>query len=216
METEDTQQNNLSVAHIATQQEKLDAIFGITGGKSVDEFLDDLKLDADQISSTVDQIDDTVKNEIQRLDNIQLDIKNNDGDVTLNLASMDKSLASIEDMVELSKDVIRHVAQSILATPLIDSEAVQAYSKLIESIHVNIAEFIQVYREKQNFVNKIKFSIFQQEQKKEFALFKHNLDLEKIKAKDGPTPIDPDDVSTRPWNQEQLTKFLSEHADELQ
>lgn len=35
--------------HIATQQEKLDAIFGITGGKSVDEFLDDLSFeDANQ------------------------------------------------------------------------------------------------------------------------------------------------------------------------
>jgi hypothetical protein len=32
-------------AHIASQQEKLDAIFGITGGKTVDEFLESLSLD---------------------------------------------------------------------------------------------------------------------------------------------------------------------------
>lgn len=36
--------NELSTSQIATQQEKLDAIFGITGGKSVDEFLDGLSL----------------------------------------------------------------------------------------------------------------------------------------------------------------------------
>jgi len=32
-------------AHIATQQEKLDAVFGITQGKSVDEFLESLSID---------------------------------------------------------------------------------------------------------------------------------------------------------------------------
>ena len=36
--------------HIATQQEKLDALFGITGGKDVDSFLDGLSLsEAEQI-----------------------------------------------------------------------------------------------------------------------------------------------------------------------
>lgn len=37
---------------------------------------------------------------------------------------MDHSLKQIEEMVELSKDVMRHVADSILATTLIDSESV--------------------------------------------------------------------------------------------
>lgn len=36
---------DMPVAHIASQEEKLNALFGITGGKSVDEFLDGLKLD---------------------------------------------------------------------------------------------------------------------------------------------------------------------------
>jgi hypothetical protein len=70
---------------------------------------------------------------------------------------MELSLKSIEDMVQLSKDVLRHVADSILATPLIDSEAVQAYSKLMESIHVNINEFISLYKSKADFINRIKF-----------------------------------------------------------
>ena len=207
--------NQISVTHIATQQEKLDAIFGITGGKTVDEFLDGLKLDTNQISSTIDAIDANVKAEVDKLDSLEVDVKSTDGNVSLSLASMDDSLKSIEDMIDLAKDVVRHVADGILATPLIDSEAVQAYSKLIESIHLNIVEFISVYRDKQNFANKVKFAIFQQEQKKEFALFKHNLDLEKMKAKDGPSSIEPDGVSTRDWNQEQMTKFLSEHMDDI-
>ena len=75
----------------------------------------------------------------------------------LDIASMSKSLKEVEDMVTLSKNILSHVANSILATTLIDSEAVQAYSKLLESIHLNIVEFIQVYKSKQDFINKIKF-----------------------------------------------------------
>ncbi len=76
------------------------------------------------------------------------------------MVSIDHSLHELEDIIDLSKDVIRHVHSSILATPLIDSEAVQAYSKLVESIHINISEFIGVYRDKQNFINKVKFAMF--------------------------------------------------------
>ena len=73
---------------------------------------------------------------------------------------MNKSLKEVEDLIELSKDVVRHVASGILATSLIDSETVQAYSKLLESIHINISEFISIYKDKQNFIDKIKFAMF--------------------------------------------------------
>lgn len=49
--------NDLNAHHIATQQEKLDAIFGITGGKSVDEFLSSLTLESDDVQNTVLSID---------------------------------------------------------------------------------------------------------------------------------------------------------------
>lgn len=49
--------NELSAPHIATQQEKLDAIFGITGGKTVDEFLDSLTLESGNVQKTLDAID---------------------------------------------------------------------------------------------------------------------------------------------------------------
>ena len=39
-------------------------------------------------------------------------------------------------------------------------------------------------------------------------LFKHNLDMEKLKAKDGPDVIDVENVTTKEWNQEQITKML--------
>ena len=205
----DIKDNNTT--HIATQQEKLDAIFGITGGKTVDDFLNGLELETSKITETMDDIDSTVKTQITQLDNSQLKIESGETEVSLELANMELSLKSIEDMVQLSKSVLKHVADSILATPLIDSEAVQAYSKLMESIHVNINEFISLYKSKSDFINKIKFQLFQQQQKKELMLFKHKLDMERLKANDGPDVIDAENVTTKEWNQEQITKMLDEY-----
>ena len=202
-------------AHIATQQEKLDVIFGITGGKPVDEFLDGLSLEAGNVQAAIDSIEQNVKDQVEKLDSCQVSIQNGQSsNVVLDIASMDMSLKEIEGMVELSKDVLRHVASSILATTLIDSEAVQAYSKLLESIHVNIVEFLQVYKDKQNFVNKIKYALFQQQQKKELMLYKHNLEVEKLKLKNGPDTVNADAVQTRPWSQEDVTKWLNDNDDD--
>ena len=152
--------NDLSAAHIATQQEKLDAIFGITGGKSVDEFLDGLSLETGKIEDAMLSIDNAVQRQVESLDSCQVQISAGSSDVMLQMSSMEHSLKEIEGMIDLSKDVLKHVADSILATPLIDSEAVQAYSKLMESIHVNIGEFISVYRDRLSFMNKVKFAMF--------------------------------------------------------
>ena len=200
--------NNISSVHIATQQEKLDAIFGITGGKSIDDFLNDLSLDSDKLHETIESIDQSFKDQIQNIEKHQLS-----ADVNMpliDMKSMEHSLSEIEGIIDLAKNVMRHVAQSILATPLIDSEAVQAYSKLIESIHISIAEFISVYKDKQNFINKIKFAMFDQQQKKDLLKYKHNLTLELIKAKEGPKTIEADNINSRSWSQEDVTKFLNE------
>ena len=209
------QMSELSAKHIATQQEKLDAIFGITGGKTVDEFLDGLSLEAGDVQKTMDSIEQNVKDQVEKLDSCEVSIQDGrSSSIVLDIATMDHSLKEIEDMVQLSKDVLKHVADSLLATSLIDSEAVQAYSKLLESIHVNIQEFISVYKDKQSFVNKIKFALFTQQQKKELMLYKHNLELERIKLKDGPATVDADSMTTRPWSQEEVTKLMNEQQDD--
>lgn len=64
------------------------------------------------------------------------------GTSILEIKSMDLSLKEVEDMIGLSKRMFKHIADSILTTDLVDSELVQAASKLLESIHINIAEFI--------------------------------------------------------------------------
>lgn len=209
-----TSNDTTQIPHIATQQEKLDAIFGITGGKSVDDFLNDLTLDdRSQVDSTLSSMDSALKEKFSEIDEMQksIDVKANSNDQSIiQITSIEKSLQEVEDIIYLAKDVIKHVANSILATPLIDSEAVQAYSKLIESLHINIAEFIQLYKDKNNFLNKVKFAIFKQEQMKELLKYKHDLELEKIKAKE-PKSIDADNIEDgRSWKQEDITKLITE------
>ncbi len=208
--------------HIATQQEKLDAIFGITGGKDIDTFLDSLSLNsAEEIKndalSAIDQLsslDQNIQDKMSQIQDMPTTMALPISDLSIQMMSMDHSLKELEEMVELSKDVIKHVQASILATPLIDSEAVQAYSKLMESIHISISEFIGVYRDKQNFINKVKFAIFDKEQKKELLRYKTDLQKELLLAKEGPKTIEADAVETssKSWNVDQITKILDKSS----
>jgi len=50
-------------------------------------------------------------------------------------------------------------------------------------MHLNIAEFISIYKQKSKFVEKIKLMIFQQQQRIELAELKHRQNLELIEAK---------------------------------
>lgn len=200
-------------AHIATQEEKLNAIFGITGGKSVDEFLDSLSLDDNNTSAQLSAFDQSMKNKISELDQMSIDLSAGGQVVQLQMKSMEHSLEQVEELVNVSKDIIKHVAQSILATPLIDSEAVQAYSSLIECIRISIDEFIGVYRDKINFINKVKFEMLKLSNAKELALYKHNLALEAYKAKAGPEIIDAESCTTsQNWSQEDAVKFLNDNG----
>lgn len=53
--------------------------------------------------------------------------------------------------------------------------------------------------------------MFTQQQKKELMLYKHNLEIEKLKLKNGPDSVEPDSVTTRQWKQEDITRLLNEN-----
>lgn len=151
-----------------SSKDRIDAVLGITGGKSVDDFLDSLSLDTESIHTTMSSIDDTVKTSIQQIDDAAMqlqkcsssEIQDTNSSSILQLKNMDLSMQQVEEMIELSKKMFKHIAESILTTDLVDSELVGAASKLLESIHINISEFIQLYRSKQQFIDKIRVMIF--------------------------------------------------------
>ena len=199
-----------------SSKDKIDAVLGITGGKSVDEFLDGLSLDTEAIHETLGAIDDQVQTSLQNIDQAASNIQSQSEQSSsiLEIKNIDLSLREVEDMISLSKKMFKHIAESILTTDLVDSELVQAASKLLESIHINIAEFIQLYRSKQQFVDKIKVMIFQQEQKKELMLLKHKLDLEKISKKDTGDPKAVEAEGMVSYSQESIIKAMNIHDDD--
>ena len=199
-----------------SSKDKIDAVLGITGGKSVDEFLDGLSLDTEAIHETLGAIDDQVQTSLQNIDQAASNIQSQSeqGSSILEIKNIDLSLREVEDMISLSKKMFKHIAESILTTDLVDSELVQAVSKLLESIHINIAEFIQLYRSKQQFVDKIKVMIFQQEQKKELMLLKHKLDLERLSKKDAGDPKAVEAEGMVSYSQESIIKAMNTHDED--
>lgn len=178
------------MGELKSTKQKLDEMFGITDGKTVDDFLDGLNLDAQKIEDTMSSIDDGVKAQMKQIDECSKGIMENPGDSVLQIKTMDDSLKQVEDLVVLAKGIFKHIYESVMASDLIDSELVQSLANLMEGIHLNIQEFISLYRDKANFVNKIKTLVFQQQQKKELMRIKHEYDMEKLKFKDGPQTID--------------------------
>lgn len=73
---------------------------------------------------------------------------------------MDASLREVEDLIELSKKLFKHLYENIISSDLIDSELIEAAAKMLESVHVNIGEFLQLYRDKQRFAEKIRVMVF--------------------------------------------------------
>lgn len=211
--SEVNESNKQETAPIVSSKEKIDAILGITGGKSVDEFLDSLTLDIDTVNGAMSQINDTAKTAMDKLDSCQQAIIQQGAQPSiLQINDMQLAQKELEDVIMLSKQVYKHVAESVLATDLIDAELVHATSAMFAEIRASLSEFMSFYKNKQNFIDKIKYAIFQQEQKKELMLLKHQLELEKMKQKNADDADDLDEIGGKSyvWDQDAVMKRFAE------
>lgn len=162
-----------------SSKEKIDEMLGIQDNQSIDDYLDSLNMNVDQISATFGQIEDSVKQSVSDIDS-EIAKMNSDQNSILTIQNLDLSLKEIEDLIGLSKQIFKHIYDSITTTDLIDSELVHSCASMLESIHLNLAEFISIYKDKQKYIDKIKLMIFQQQQKKELMELKHRHDMEKL------------------------------------
>ena len=128
------------------------------------------------------------------------------------MKDLDSAMCEIEELISLSKKMFKHVYESICSSDLIDSELVSSISKLLEGIHINIAEFISLYKDKQRYVDKVRLMIFQQEQRKELMNIKHQQEIEKIKLKQQDNVVDADGDSV--YNQDYVIKMLEKYDQE--
>lgn len=86
--------------------------------------------------------------------------------------------------------MFQHVVNNITSSDLLDPELVHAAASFLESIHLNVAEFISIYKAKTKFVEKIKVMVFQQQQRIELAELKHKHNLELLREKEKGNTVD--------------------------
>lgn len=189
-----------------TSKQKIDQLLGIKDDQSIDQFLDDLSFETDEIQNTFSNIDDKVKENLQTIDNNISDIQSGKSDSILALKNMDLSMKEIEDLISMSKKMFKHIYENIVSSDLLDSELISAAAKMLESVHINIGEFLQMYRDRQKFIEKIKLMVFQQEQRKELMALKHKYDMEKAAAKNEPESVDAENVMA--YSIEEITRIM--------
>ena len=190
-----------------TSKEKIDKILGIQENQSIDDFLDSLTIDkTDELSGIAATINDEVKQNLADIDSNLKEIKSNAVAPTV-LVDIDSSMKEIEDLIQISKKMFKHVYSSIISCELVDSELVSSASKLLEAIHINIAEFLSLYKDKMKYIERIKIMTFQQEQRKELMRIKHEYDMKKIQQQVDVGAVDAEGKVS--YSVEDLTKILN-------
>lgn len=199
--------DNQSDAALKTSEQKINELLGIKDDQSIDDFLDGLQTDTNEIQDAMSHLDDGVKSSLSAVDQ-KLDELKTSGNAPEALVDMDSSMKEVEDLIQIAKQLFKHVHASLVTCDLVDPEAIQAAAKLLEGIHINIAEFISMYKERQRYVDKIRIMVFQQEQKKELMAIKHKYDMELKQLNSGDDPIDVDNLAA--YSQEQIVKLLDD------
>lgn len=192
-----------------TTKDKINEALGLSGGKTIDEMLEDMSIETKQNVDKLDELSDSISEEMKKVDD---QIRECNGNMPLlNITSIDASMKEVEDLIVQSKDIFKHIADNIMSSELLDAELIGSASKLLESIHINIAEFISLYRDKQKYVDKIRTMLFQQNLKKELMDIKHKqtLELLKMKAEDNVVDTTGTTSSGSIMTQEDITKMLS-------
>lgn len=194
-----------------TTKEKIDQALGIAPGQSIDEFLDQLTVDCpNAISAAMSNIDSTVKNNIQDVDKKLSSIQNGTVPSSLAVDDINTSLVEINDLICVSKKIFTHCYNNIISSDLLDSELISATAKLLESIHISITEFIDLYKERIRYFDKIKMMQLQQEHRKELMELKHKHDLELIQARNSDKTNEIDAENLVSYSQESIIKMMKQ------
>lgn len=184
---------------------KIDKALGIT---DIDDFLSDLSVDND--ISSFQEIDDEVMKNVDEIDT-QIQKYDNCGDIEkIDVGNIQNSLAEIKDLIDVSKMTIKHVYEQVTSMELIDSELVQALSKLMESTHIQVQEYINLYRDRMQFFDKMRLKQLDHQLKIMQMDHKHKLDMEKLEAKSEPSQVVENQMA---FSQEDVISAIKEAED---
>lgn len=189
-----------------TPKEKLDKALGISDGKSMDDFLDDLDLKNEDHQKAISKIETTIKDTIQNIDSSIAELQDQnslkDSGVT---DSIQHSLNDINELVSLSKQIIQHLYTDIVSSELVDAELVASTASFIQATHDNIKEYVELYRDRLKFFDTVKLEMIRHQNRKSEIELKHKLDMEKINAQN---PIDTPPENMKRFSAEDVVNAL--------
>ena len=177
------------------------------GIDSIEGFLSDLDVKDD--ITQLDNIDEQVRENTDKIDTQIQEYKEN-GVQCVNVADIQSSLKEIRDLINISKDTIRHTYEQIVSTELVDPEALQALSKLLEATHLTVAEYINLYKDRLAFYDKIRLEQIKHSHDIEKIKYKHELDMKKLESKQVSQNIDMSGSSSA-YSQEDIIKSLDQN-----
>lgn len=208
-----------------TTKEKIDEILGIKNGESVDDFLDgilssnneNIKSEKELAISSLKKLKGLAKEDAEKAEAIlnSKELKKEpEGKIAkilhadLDIQKAEGYLIEIEDLINLSKSMFRHVYENIVSSDLINPEIVDAAANMLESIHSNIAEFTFLYRDRRQFIDKLRLELVKQEHRKELLKLKYNLAMKRSGGFSDNSPIEAQNLVT--FNQEEIVKLLNQ------
>lgn len=112
------------------------------------------------------------------------------------------ALGDLRELISMTKGIASHLYGQLVTIDLNDPELISAAAEFIRSTRESIADFIQLYRDEQNFLYKTQLSMLQFAQKKELLKYKAELEANK-------NTINADVVETVQYSQEEVMDILN-------
>lgn len=189
-----------------TPKEKLDKALGISDGKSMDDFLDDLDLRNEDHQKAISKIETTIKDTIQNIDSSISELQDQNSLKNSGITdSIQNSINDINELVNLSKQIIKHLYTDIVSSELVDAELVASTASFIQATHDNIKEYVELYRDRLKFFDTIKLEMIRHQNRKSEIELKHKLDMEKINAQN---PINTPPENMKQFSSEDIVNAL--------
>ena len=186
-------------------RKELDKALGID---SLDSFLSDLNVEDE--AGKIREVDEKVRESVDRIDS-QMEEYRKNGIQAVDVSNIGSSLGELRELIDVSKGTIRRIYDQLADSEMmIDSELVGSLSKLLEATHLTVSEYINLYRDRASFYDKVRLEMLKHEQKKELLERKHQMDLEKIDRKNEGQEVESENLIG--FSQEDIVKTLQEQG----
>ena len=167
------------MAHIDPNQisnkQLLDSELGLNG-KSLNDFLNGLS--TEETIEKFQNVDVAVKDTVNKLDGELRTIDSTSGALG-KFEQVQSLFTNIQDLIDVSKNMIRHVYDNITSTDLIDARLVSSAAQFIKECRSSVETYLTLYQDRMKFFDKIRIMQLEQEQKKELLemRFKHEREM---------------------------------------